>query len=91
MWVGVGVGRATAAAAARALAALVYETSVREPVTYAAVAASLVAAAALAPYLPARGAAVAHPAAPRGDRPARPFGREHACPTSEHRGGPGAP
>jgi putative ABC transport system permease protein len=65
---GVLVGLAAAVAAARALSGIVYATSVREPATYAAVTATLVLAAVLAAYLPARRAAAADPAqALRGD------------------------
>jgi ABC-type antimicrobial peptide transport system permease subunit len=59
--VGVVVGLLAAAAAARVLERLLYGTSAHDPVTYAAVAALLVAVAALAAYAPGRHAATADP------------------------------
>ena len=57
------IGLGGAAAGARLLDRFVYATSAREPTTYGAVAALLVAVAAAASYLPARRAAQADPAA----------------------------
>ncbi|GLC25181.1 ABC transporter permease [Roseisolibacter agri] len=62
VWLGVLVGLAGAAAGARALSGIVYATSIREPATYVAVTATLVLAAAVAAYLPARRASRADPA-----------------------------
>jgi putative ABC transport system permease protein len=68
VWIGAAAGLAAAAASARVLAGVVYDTDVREPATYVAVAATLLAAATLAAYLPARRAAAEDPAgALRGD------------------------
>jgi predicted permease len=63
VWLGVALGLAGAAAGARVLGRFAYGTSVREPVTYAAVALLLVAVAAVASWVPARRAARADPVA----------------------------
>jgi predicted permease len=56
LWGGIGaaVGLLAAAALSRAMSALLFEISPVDPLTYAVVAAGLLAAAALASYLPAR-------------------------------------
>ena len=56
LWCGIGsvAGLAAAAALSRLLSALLFETSPLDPMTYSVVAAGLLAAAAVASYLPAR-------------------------------------
>ena len=60
--VGVAIGIAAAAGVARLMASLLYEVPPVDPLTYAAVAAGLIAVAALASYLPARRASTVDPA-----------------------------
>jgi putative ABC transport system permease protein len=59
--VGVAVGLAAAAGVSRFLAALLFQVKPLDPATYAATAMILVAAAAMASYLPARRAAKVDP------------------------------
>jgi len=59
--IGVGFGLATAAALTRLMTALLFNVSTVDPLTYAAVAAGLLAAAALASYLPAYRASTVDP------------------------------
>jgi predicted permease len=60
--IGVVIGLAAAAAVTRAMSSLLYEVQAVDPLTYAAVAAGLIAVAALASYLPARRASTVDPA-----------------------------
>jgi predicted lysophospholipase L1 biosynthesis ABC-type transport system permease subunit len=59
---GIAVGLVAAAAVTRLMASLLYEVEPVDPLTYAAVAAALVAVAALASYVPARRASTVDPA-----------------------------
>jgi predicted permease len=59
--IGVVIGLAAAAAVTRAMSSLLYEVQAVDPLTYAAVAAGLIAVAALASYLPARRASNVDP------------------------------
>src|SRR5262249_50407907 len=78
---GVGLGVAGALAITRALSALLYGVSPRDPATFGAIAALLVAVALLATWLPARRAAALDPSAALrseggtldDDRPGRPL------------------
>jgi putative ABC transport system permease protein len=56
------VGLAAAAAVTRFMASLLYDVQAIDPLTYAAVAAGLIAVAALASYIPARRASTVSPA-----------------------------
>jgi predicted lysophospholipase L1 biosynthesis ABC-type transport system permease subunit len=60
--VGVAIGVGAAVALTRAMSSLLFEVNPVDPITYAAVAAILVAAALLASYLPARRATAVDPA-----------------------------
>src|SRR5262249_8052385 len=60
--IGVALGIGAAAALSRLLISFLFEVSPADPLTYAAVAAGLLCAAALASYLPARRASVTNPA-----------------------------
>jgi predicted permease len=60
--IGVGFGVVAAAAAARLMASLLYDVEPVDPLTYAAVAAGLIAVAALASYVTARRASSVDPA-----------------------------
>jgi ABC-type antimicrobial peptide transport system permease subunit len=60
--IGVVVGLAAAAAVTRLMASLLYDVQTVDPLTYAAVAAGLIAVAALASYIPARRASTVNPA-----------------------------
>ena len=59
---GIGVGLVAAAGVTRLIASLLYEVEAVDPLTYAAVAAGLIAVAALASYVPARRASSVDPA-----------------------------
>ena len=59
--IGAGLGLAAAAGLSRLMKSLLFETSALDPVTYAAVAALLLGAAALASYVPARRATAVNP------------------------------
>jgi ABC-type antimicrobial peptide transport system permease subunit len=59
--IGVGVGIAVSAAVTRIMTSLLFETSPLDPTTYALAAASLLASAAAASYLPARRASSIDP------------------------------
>jgi putative ABC transport system permease protein len=58
---GIGIGLVAALAATRALSGLLFGTSVRDPLTFTALAALLIAVAVLASYVPARRAAKVDP------------------------------
>ena len=58
---GIACGLATALALMRLLSSLLFNVSSFDPVTYAAVAAGLLATAAVASYLPSRRAAAVNP------------------------------
>jgi len=58
---GIGVGLVAALAAARVLSNIVYDLPVRDPATFASVAAALVVIALAACYVPARRAAKVNP------------------------------
>jgi predicted permease len=60
--IGVAIGLAAAAGVTRLMTSLLYEVEAVDPLTYAAVAAGLIAVAALASYLPARRASTVDPA-----------------------------
>jgi predicted permease len=60
--IGVAIGLVAAVAVTRAMTSLLYEVQAVDPLTYAAVAAGLIAVAALASYLPARRASTVDPA-----------------------------
>jgi putative ABC transport system permease protein len=60
--IGIVIGLAGAAAVTRLMASLLYEVQAVDPLTYAAVAAGLIAVAALASYIPARRASGVNPA-----------------------------
>jgi ABC-type antimicrobial peptide transport system permease subunit len=60
--IGVGVGLVAAVGMTRLMTSLLYEVQAVDPLTYAAVAAGLIAVAALASYLPARRASAVDPA-----------------------------
>jgi predicted permease len=60
--IGVAVGLVAAAGVTRLMTSLLYEVEAIDPLTYAAVAAALIAVAALASYLPARRASTVDPA-----------------------------
>jgi ABC-type antimicrobial peptide transport system permease subunit len=60
--VGVVIGLVAAAVVTRLMASLLYEVQAVDPLTYAAVAAGLIAVAALASYVPARRASAVDPA-----------------------------
>jgi predicted permease len=60
--IGVAIGLVAAAGVTRLMASLLYEVQAVDPLTYAAVAAGLIAVAALASYLPARRASTIDPA-----------------------------
>ena len=60
--IGVSIGLVAAAGVTRFMASLLYEVQAVDPLTYAAVAAGLIAVAALASYLPARRASTVDPA-----------------------------
>ena len=60
--IGVAIGLVAAAGVTRLMASLLYEVQAVDPLTYAAVAAGLIAVAALASYLPARRASAVDPA-----------------------------
>ena len=60
--VGVVIGLVAAAAVTQLMSSLLYEVQAVDPLTYAAVAAGLIAVAALASYLPARRASMVDPA-----------------------------
>ena len=59
--IGVGVGLAASAAVTRIMSSLLFETSPVDAVTYAAVSAGLLGAAAVASYMPARRASAINP------------------------------
>ena len=59
---GIAIGLVAAAGVTRLMTSLLYEVPPVDPLTYAAVAAALVAVAALASYLPARRASAVDPA-----------------------------
>jgi ABC-type lipoprotein release transport system permease subunit len=59
--IGLAVGAAGARAATRVLKAMLFETNVYDPVTFAAVPVVLVAVALVASYLPAKRAAAVDP------------------------------
>jgi ABC-type antimicrobial peptide transport system permease subunit len=59
--IGVAGGLAASAVSTRLMASLLFDVSPLDPVTYAAVSAGLVAAAALASYAPARRATAVNP------------------------------
>jgi ABC-type antimicrobial peptide transport system permease subunit len=59
--IGVGVGIAVSTAVTRVMTSLLFETSPLDPTTYALAAASLLASAAAASYLPARRASSIDP------------------------------
>jgi ABC-type antimicrobial peptide transport system permease subunit len=60
--IGVGVGLVAAAGVTRLMTSLLYEVQAVDPLTYAVVAAALIAVAAIASYLPARRASTVDPA-----------------------------
>ena len=60
--IGVVIGLVAAAGVTRLMASLLYDVQAVDPLTYAAVAAGLIAVAALASYLPARRASAVDPA-----------------------------
>jgi ABC-type antimicrobial peptide transport system permease subunit len=60
--IGVAIGLVAAAGITRLMTSLLYEVQAVDPLTYAAVAAGLIAVAALASYLPARRASAVDPA-----------------------------
>ena len=60
--IGVAIGLVAAAGVTRLMTSLLYEVEAVDPLTYAAVAAGLIAVAALASYLPARRASTVDPA-----------------------------
>jgi len=59
--IGVALGLAAAAAVTRIMSSMLFETSPLDPVTYGAVSAGLIAAAALASYMPAHRASSVNP------------------------------
>jgi ABC-type antimicrobial peptide transport system permease subunit len=60
--IGVAIGLLAAAGVTRLMTSLLYDVEAIDPLTYAAVAAGLIAVAALASYLPARRASTVDPA-----------------------------
>jgi predicted permease len=60
--IGVAIGLVAAAGVTRVMTSLLYDVQAIDPLTYAAVAAALIAVAALASYLPARRASTVDPA-----------------------------
>jgi ABC-type antimicrobial peptide transport system permease subunit len=60
--IGVAIGLVAAVGVTRLMTSLLYEVQSVDPLTYAAVAAGLIAVAALASYLPARRASAVDPA-----------------------------
>jgi putative ABC transport system permease protein len=60
--IGVAIGLVAAAAVTRLMTSLLYEVKAVDPLTYALVAAGLIAVAAFASYLPARRASIIDPA-----------------------------